>query len=371
MYSSTPPFQLGQTSKGTNPDTGVLIAKGLLGRQHRFPCRDYSSATPRTNANLLTGKDIVAVCLRNVSGGSLSGKRLGACDVGQSGSNTYGLVEQVSGYATGPASGLQVAIDPFLSSGGVADDDLFWGVISGVVPLALPDTGEWTGGDIAVGDPLMATTAGKLVRATGQAPLDLERFRIWDAVQTNLTTAANDDLGFVGAGVSVVPTIQGGDGKATTISRFGRTTIRVPDDYKPGAYLAVTFTAGMLTTISDGTATIDMDARVRSSTGVTASSDLCETAAQSINSLTFSDKKFVITPTGIQPGDLIDIRVNLAVTDSATGTAVIPVIASGALVYGLASVGRRKGLLAGYAVQARTENDNANGTVLCDLALAP
>jgi hypothetical protein len=38
--------------------------------------------------------------------------------------------------------------------------------------------------------------------------------------------------------------------------------------------------------------------------------------------VTFADKNFEITATGLSPGDQLDIRITVAVVDAATGTAV-------------------------------------------------
>jgi hypothetical protein len=74
--------------------------------------------------------------------------------------------------------------------------------------------------------------------------------------------------------------------------------------------------------VSDGTATVDVECYELSAAGV-AGSDLCATAAQSINSTTSGSDDFTITPTGLSPGDMLDIRVTVAITDAATGSGVI------------------------------------------------
>ena len=56
------------------------------------------------------------------------------------------------------------------------------------------------------------------------------------------------------------------------------------------------------------------------------SADLATTAAQSINSLTFSDKTFAVTSTVMRGGDIVDLRLTVAVNDAATGTAVIAMV---------------------------------------------
>ena len=78
----------------------------------------------------------------------------------------------------------------------------------------------------------------------------------------------------------------------------------------------------MLTTISDTTATLDVECYPNDD-DATASADIISTAAVTINSVTFSTKNFTITPTNRSPGDQLQIRVAIAVNDAATGTAVI------------------------------------------------
>ena len=56
--------------------------------------------------------------------------------------------------------------------------------------------------------------------------------------------------------------------------------------------------------------------------------DICATAAQSINSTTFADKSFTITPTTLSPGDWLDIKIDLIYVDTATGATVDPTIAA-------------------------------------------
>jgi hypothetical protein len=47
-----------------------------------------------------------------------------------------------------------------------------------------------------------------------------------------------------------------------------------------------------------------------------------------INSLVLAAKSFTITPSGLVAGDTLDVRIAIACTDAATGTAVTPTIAA-------------------------------------------
>ena len=56
--------------------------------------------------------------------------------------------------------------------------------------------------------------------------------------------------------------------------------------------------------------------------------DLVTTAVTDINSLTFTNKDFVLTPTNLVSGTLLDVRVPIVVNDAGTGTVVEAAIAS-------------------------------------------
>jgi len=78
----------------------------------------------------------------------------------------------------------------------------------------------------------------------------------------------------------------------------------------------------MTTTAADGTATLDFVVhKADREAGVSA--DICATAAADINDTAWADQTFQVTPTGLTAGDVLDIRMVIAITDTATGTAVI------------------------------------------------
>jgi hypothetical protein len=159
--------------------------------------------------------------------------------------------------------------------------------------------------------------------------LPLERFRVWDAVATALPgTSATDDLGFItGTFGTAPPYIGTGDVKNTTITRYARVGYCLPPEYVAGQSVRVNLHAGMITTVSSGVATVDVECYKLAQDGTTGvGSDLCTTAATTIKSLTFSDKPFDITATALSPGDWLDIRLTVNIVDSATATAVIGAI---------------------------------------------
>jgi hypothetical protein len=123
------------------------------------------------------------------------------------------------------------------------------------------------------------------------------------------------------------PYIGTGDVKNTTITRYARVAFCLPPEYVAGQSVRLTLHAGMITTVSSGVATVDVEAYKMAQDGTTGmGSDLCSTAATSIKSLTFGDKDFDITATSLAAGDWLDIRVTVNIVDSATATAVIGAI---------------------------------------------
>lgn len=199
---------------------------------------------------------------------------------------------------------------------------------SGSVLCGLSLTEAGAAGDYLEVLPSATTPTGTWARSTltedalQPYPIKIADLRVWDAPTTNAvaTTAANDDLAVVyNTFGTASPSVESGDGKATTITRKVGFQFTVPPEYVSAGDLKVRLNAGMKTTVSDGTATIDVQAYRAAAPTV----DICATSATSINSLTAANKDFTLTATDVVPGDLIDIVVTIAVTDSATVTAVI------------------------------------------------
>ncbi len=151
-----PPMNLGETLDGLTD--GVLTHEDKLGMIHTFPANTLTGG-PNRQKGVKTGKSIKAVLLRNTSGLTLLGKRLGKMDR----TAGYAMTKNVDGYGAALYDRNVVVIDPFLPSTGVADDDIFWGIIEGPVPILLPLVTADHAADIAVNDPLVAasgTTSG-------------------------------------------------------------------------------------------------------------------------------------------------------------------------------------------------------------------
>lgn len=156
---------------------------------------------------------------------------------------------------------------------------------------------------------------------------------VWDS-GAKLGAAANDDLGIVmGTFGTNCVTVQAGDVKATSSTRYALTHVWLPDYYDAGQSVTVRFHAGMQTTVADTSCTIDAVVYKVDDDGTPAGSDLCTTSATTMNSLTQANKDFTITPTDLVAGDILEIRVAIAYVDSATGTAVTPTIYKAALLF--------------------------------------
>lgn len=157
---------------------------------------------------------------------------------------------------------------------------------------------------------------------------------IWDAMQTAISTAGNDDLGLSTGGTfgTDAPYISAGDLKAAgATTRRARFLFTLPPEYVAGQSVRIVATAGMVTTVADTSCTVDVESYKSDKDATVGGSDLVTTAATTINSLTFAAKNFEVTSSGLSAGDVLDIRVSIACTDAATVTAVIPAIAHLAL----------------------------------------
>jgi len=165
--------------------------------------------------------------------------------------------------------------------------------------------------------------------------LPLGEWRVHDAPLSTLpTTAANDDFGFIagtfGTDAPILKTIDCKTLGATSI--YARLFHALGNEYEHGETLKIRIHGGMNTTVADTSATVDVEVYVSDGEG-DVGSDLCATAAQSINGATgFDDYDFTITATGLSPGTILNIRVAMAINDAAGSTAVIGQIGKTSLV---------------------------------------
>jgi len=164
-------------------------------------------------------------------------------------------------------------------------------------------------------------------------PIDFTAFRVHDALHSVLpNTAANDDMALItGTPGTDAPTLQGVDFGGTTSDEKAAFLFALPPEYVAGETVTLRVRGAMLTTVSDGTATVDAEVWKLDEDGAVGS-DICATVAQSINSLTPANKDFTITPTGLEPGDVLMVRLSFAGTDAGDAGVMIPEISKVSLL---------------------------------------
>jgi hypothetical protein len=168
-------------------------------------------------------------------------------------------------------------------------------------------------------------------RTNARFPVNLMDLRVWDAIATNLPgTSASDDLGLItGTYASAPPYVGTSDlkGVAGPTTRYARVLIPIPHDYEGDPQsLTLRAIAGMKTTIADTSATLDVEVWRIDADGTLGASDLYVGAAKSINFLAAANYDYVLATTTLSPGDVLDVRLTIAVADAATATAVIAAI---------------------------------------------
>jgi len=183
-------------------------------------------------------------------------------------------------------------------------------------------------GDLKVDGSLPTVTRAGLEQTVNAAfAIPLTEMRVWNALITMLPAAGvEDDLGLVTGTLGThAPKLSTGDCKASSTTRYAAFVFAVPPEYDDGETLTVRVHGGQETTVADDTCTVDVECYKSDKDG-TCGNDICATNAQTIKSLVFADKDFSITPTGIASGDILIIRLAVAIVDAATGTAVTGVI---------------------------------------------
>src|SRR5688572_22178792 len=108
MLISSPPMELGQTLDGKDPE-GNLQHEDKLGLCHTFPIY-LQTGGPNRSKSIKTGRSVTAILLRNTSGLTLLGKRLGQLDR----TAGYAMTKNVDGYSTTLSNKGVVLIDPNL-----------------------------------------------------------------------------------------------------------------------------------------------------------------------------------------------------------------------------------------------------------------
>jgi hypothetical protein len=112
--------------------------------------------------------------------------------------------------------------------------------------------------------------------------------------------------------------------KGSAQTRYARFSVTLPPNYVAGQTVKIRVKGGMVTTVADTTATVDVNCYLNDEDN-TVSSDICTTTATSINSLiaTPTTTDFVITASSLSPGDVLDVQVAVAINDDNNGASVV------------------------------------------------
>lgn len=155
MYTAELPFELGETLQGTDAN-GNLINGQWLGQKFEIPCKATNVSGVGDQKQRRSGRSIIAMPVRNVSGIKLYGKRLCLLDFATAG--VTGFVT-TKGYTHQTALSNCAIIDEFLETSGVADKDIFWAVLEGPV-LVKTASGALVDNNIALGAKIVAGSGG-------------------------------------------------------------------------------------------------------------------------------------------------------------------------------------------------------------------
>jgi hypothetical protein len=159
----SPPFGRGKTFFDGNVATLALEATNPSHSELEGKCwtfEDINFAISSTGVDpYRTGRYVHCMCVRNISGGALLPMDLARMTKTGTG---YQYTGQVDATLPGGAFDLAYPVDEFLPAGGVANNDLFWVVVSGPATVRTDTAGTTT---INVGDMVVpgGTTAGRVV----------------------------------------------------------------------------------------------------------------------------------------------------------------------------------------------------------------
>jgi hypothetical protein len=143
----------------------------FLGGLRAFENKEYGALVGKSSLPrpLKDGAWIMAVLLKNNSGGALLGGNLARLDTsgsGTGGSSDGELYTQVAGYGNAAVLRTVVLIDPWLPTGGVPDQYAFWGIVKGPAPGRTPASADDFQAAVTSGGPVVCT-ADALGRISG------------------------------------------------------------------------------------------------------------------------------------------------------------------------------------------------------------
>lgn len=161
-------------------------------------------------------------------------------------------------------------------------------------------------------------------------PVPLATCFNWSTGQPLPSAAAADNLTLApGTFGTTTPCLSSGDlHSAGSTTRRARCVLSLPAEYVAGQTIQIQASAGMVGHVADTACTLLVEAYLVNRDTTVGGTNLVTTSAQTINSVTFANKVYAVTPAGLAPGSQLDVRVSIVCNDAATGTAVTAMIAS-------------------------------------------
>jgi len=160
MKDFVPDFKLGESYAGTDTD-GNLLNSPLVGRTYEFEITEDIAAAMNMSKRSI-GMRVKARIFRNTLGSALAAGDVAivAATGGAAGLGTTTAKSSAN-------SRLCHVVDPALPSSGVADDDLYLGIIEGPTKAKLASGVTLTGGELARAD-----TGGVMTHAVSASDAD-------------------------------------------------------------------------------------------------------------------------------------------------------------------------------------------------------
>lgn len=154
--------------------------------------------------------------------------------------------------------------------------------------------------------------------------IPLNQAKVHDAVKTDIPdTPSNDDLGLAEAVGSAIVGVQTNGGGTATSTGYATFFFALPAEYVSGGAITVRVRA-KVTALSEVSETVDCEVKKVGDAAV--GSDICATAAQALTAA-YANYDFTVTPTGLAPGDILQIRLALATNDTGGTQNATPSIA--------------------------------------------
>lgn len=142
-----------------------------------------------------------------------------------------------------------------------------------------------------------------------------------DGADLAITETAGDFYRSIGTNqLLILGEVSNGTVGADTEVSVGWFEFMLPPEYVAGGDIVIRAGVDVVGSGAVGTCTIDFEARVQNGLTGAVGSDLVSTAATAI-SATQANKDFVVTPTGLVPGDLLIIKMTTSV-DNTDSTAI-------------------------------------------------